>query len=181
MPRRLVSHGFTMIELMVTIVVAAILVALAVPSFRTYTAKKKVEGALAELATDLQFARSEAVSRNTNVRVTTNSNCYAVHLASAAANASCVVTPTSASLRTVTLEDTQSVQLAPEGLLTFIEFDRVRGEASFGGLPSTDNEAAINVTTTAAVSSAFNLRARVSKFGRVQVCTTNAMAGYSSC
>lgn len=176
-------RGFTMIELMVTIAVAAVLVALAAPTFRTYTAKKKVEGALAELATDLQFARSEAVSRNTPVRVTVNPNCYAVHLMPVgfSVSTSCVVTPASASLRTVTIEDSSSVSLAGEGLLSFIIFDNVRGEASFGGLPSTDIEASINVTSTPNVSSAFNLRARVTKFGRVQVCTTNAMAGYSSC
>jgi type IV fimbrial biogenesis protein FimT len=175
------THGFTMIELMITIVVAAVLIALAAPSYRTYTAKKKVEGTLAELHTDLQFARSEAVSRNTPVRVTVNANCYAVHLPSGASNANCVVTPATASLRTVTVDDTRSVSLAPVGALTFINFDSVRGEASFGGLASTDTEASIDVSSTAGVSSAFNLRARVTKFGRVQVCTTNAMAGYSSC
>jgi type IV fimbrial biogenesis protein FimT len=174
-------RGFTLIELMITIAIGAVLVALAAPSFRSYTAKKKIEGTLAELVTDIQFARSEAVSRNATVRLTTGTNCYAVHLASGTASSSCAVTPSTASLRSVSVDDTSSVSLAADGALTYIDFDSVRGEATFGGLASTVTEAAINVTSGSLVSSAFNFRARVSKFGRVQACTTNSIAGYSSC
>jgi type IV fimbrial biogenesis protein FimT len=176
-----IRRGFTLIELMITVAICAVLLALAAPSFKTYTAKKKVEGTLAELATDLQLARSEAVSRNASVRLTLGTNCYAIALATAAVDSACAVTPLASRVRSVTVEDTTTVSLTPEGALTYINFDSVRGESSFGGLASTETEAAINVKSTASVSSAFNLRARVSKFGRAQVCTTNAVAGYSSC
>ena len=52
-----------MIELMVVVALVAIVLSLAAPSFKTFLMKKRVEGAMSELSTDLQFARSEAVSR----------------------------------------------------------------------------------------------------------------------
>jgi type IV fimbrial biogenesis protein FimT len=170
-------RGFTLIELMVTISIGAILVALVAPSFRSYLVKKKVEGTLVELANDIQFARSEAVTRNIPVRMTLGTNCYAVHPASATVTvASCTVTA-GTDIRTVRVADTNSVTLAANGGLSYIEFDNVRGTASFSPAAT---EGAINVIATGG-SPAVNLRARITEFGRVQVCSTNGVAGYSSC
>jgi type IV fimbrial biogenesis protein FimT len=171
-------RGFTLIELMVTVAIAVILITLAVPSFRSYTVKKKVEGTLAELASDIQFARSEAVSRNTTVRLTLGTNCYSVHPASGASITASTCTVTSGTdIRTVRVDDTSAVVLASSGGLAYIDFDSVRGTATFSPAAT---EGLINVTSTG-ISSAFNFRARVTEFGRVQVCTTNNVAGYSSC
>jgi type IV fimbrial biogenesis protein FimT len=170
------TAGFTLIELMVTIAIAVILVSLAAPSFRSYNVKKKVEGTLAELASDIQFARSEAVSRNQTVRMTLGTNCYSIHPAvGSSATSGCVVTGTD--IRTVRVNDSSSVVVAANGGLTAIDFDSVRGTASFA---PTATEGLINVTSTG-ISSAFNFRARVTEFGRVQICTSNNVAGYSSC
>jgi type IV fimbrial biogenesis protein FimT len=181
MTRGLPQRGFTLIELMVTIAIAVILISLAAPSFRSYTAKKKVEGQLAELATDIQFARSEAVSRNQNVRMSFGTNCYVIHIpATSTANSSCAVTG-GTSLRTVQILDTSTVTMAPTGALTDLIFDTVRGEATLGGLASTETQGSIDVQTAASVSSSVRLRAVISKYGRVQVCSSNSVAGYSAC
>lgn len=170
-----------MIELMVTIVVGAVLVALAAPSFKGYFVKKKIEGTAAELFNDIQFARAEAVARNQPTRLTLGTNCYVIHIpVTSTANATCSVTG-GTSLRTVTVEDPSAVALAASSPLTGLMFDTVRGEATLDGMPSTDNEASINITTPASVSQDFRLRAVVSKYGRVQLCTPNAMTGYASC
>lgn len=61
--------GFTLVELLITIVIAAILLAVAVPSFRAYQAGQQVRSAAADLVSALNFARSEAVKRMANVSV----------------------------------------------------------------------------------------------------------------
>jgi type IV fimbrial biogenesis protein FimT len=66
MPSRSGS-GFTLTELLVAIGIAAILVALAAPSFADLSASKRGQAVASELYFALLKARSEAVTRNANV------------------------------------------------------------------------------------------------------------------
>ena len=61
------TRGFTLIELMVTIAVAAILASLAAPSFRQFIASQRIKNASFDVVSALSLARSEAVTRNANV------------------------------------------------------------------------------------------------------------------
>jgi len=56
--------GFTLIELMVTIAVAAILLAVAVPSFESVVNGNRLSAAANEMMASLQTARMEAIRRN---------------------------------------------------------------------------------------------------------------------
>lgn len=58
------NRGFTIIELMIVIVVAAIGISLAVPSFQDIIERKAVGGAAEAAYEQLQRARSQAVSRS---------------------------------------------------------------------------------------------------------------------
>lgn len=62
-------RGFTLIELMITIVVLAILVALAAPSFRNMILNQQSEAIGEDLVTTFQVARSEAIKRGGFVTV----------------------------------------------------------------------------------------------------------------
>jgi type IV fimbrial biogenesis protein FimT len=64
--RRVVA-GFTLIELMVTIAIAAILATLAAPSFREYIVSQRIKNASFDLITALTLTRSEAITRNADV------------------------------------------------------------------------------------------------------------------
>lgn len=63
-----VSKGFTMIELMLTISIASILLAMAVPSYQSLMRESRLTTQANELITSLHYARSEAVKRG--IRVT---------------------------------------------------------------------------------------------------------------
>lgn len=59
--------GFTILELMITIVVAAILTMVAVPSFRTAIQRHRIQAASDDLQASVKYARTEAVLRATYV------------------------------------------------------------------------------------------------------------------
>jgi type IV fimbrial biogenesis protein FimT len=62
------QRAFTLIELMVVVVVLAILALVAVPAFNDFILVQRLKGIGAQLTTDLQYGRSEAVSRNIAMR-----------------------------------------------------------------------------------------------------------------
>lgn len=66
--------GFTLIELMVTISVLAILLAIAVPSFQSFILNSRLTATTNDLASALAVARSEAVKRATRVTVCKSAN-----------------------------------------------------------------------------------------------------------
>lgn len=63
------NAGFTTIELLVVLVIAAILSALAAPSFSSFINNTRMASAMTRLAADLNRARSEAIKRNVRVLV----------------------------------------------------------------------------------------------------------------
>ncbi|MDX1786828.1 MAG: GspH/FimT family pseudopilin [Psychrobacter sp.] len=66
---RMTSSGFTLIELMVTIAVLAIIVSIAAPSISTQLANQRVKSTTATLANALKEAKVESILRRQNVTV----------------------------------------------------------------------------------------------------------------
>jgi type IV fimbrial biogenesis protein FimT len=163
-------QGFTLIELMVVVALIAILLTVAVPSFRDFIAGKRVEGIASELATDLQFARSEAVSRNQSVAVTfIGTGCYVIHTL-ALTPTSCVTSGTGL-IKTVQLPtgSTATFTSTPSDPVTF---DPVRGTTA----------AAASATVGTSVGAAA-LQVSVNTIGRPQTCkpSGSSLPGYTSC
>ena len=63
------SRGFTVVEMVMVLVVIGVVAALAGPPFRDFIIQQNIRNAAFELMSDLTFARSEAVKRNTSVTV----------------------------------------------------------------------------------------------------------------
>ncbi len=69
MKQQMTSSGFTLIELMVTIAVLAIIVSIAAPSISTQLANQRVKSTAAILANALKEAEVESIIRRKNVKV----------------------------------------------------------------------------------------------------------------
>ncbi len=61
------SLGFSLIELMITVVIVAILTAVALPNFQTWLLNSQIRNAAESISNGMQRARAEAVARNANV------------------------------------------------------------------------------------------------------------------
>jgi type IV fimbrial biogenesis protein FimT len=59
--------GFTLVELVAALAITAILVAIAVPSFSSFTAQQRIKAVSGDLYLAISKARSQAVMRNTNI------------------------------------------------------------------------------------------------------------------
>ena len=87
-------RGFTIVELMMVVVVTAVLVAIAAPSMRELIVRQRLKSVTAELATDLRYVRTVAISRRIPVQVSFMNNagmsCYILYIASAVGNCNCL-------------------------------------------------------------------------------------------
>ena len=63
------NHGFTLIELIVSMAVFAILVAIAAPSFNSFTDSSRRASQVNNFTGALSYARSEAIKRGNNISV----------------------------------------------------------------------------------------------------------------
>ncbi|MEO7071778.1 MAG: GspH/FimT family pseudopilin [Rhodanobacter sp.] len=63
------QRGFTLLELLITVSVIAILMAIAVPSFRDVIRRNQVSSASNELLAGLSYARTEAITRGQLVSI----------------------------------------------------------------------------------------------------------------
>lgn len=63
------AYGFTLIEVLVVVAIAAVLISLAVPSFTTLLVKRSVQSAAVSLVDDFRYTRTEALRRSKRVSI----------------------------------------------------------------------------------------------------------------
>lgn len=83
-PMKHLNHGFTLIELMTAILVVAILLGMAVPSYREMSRSSRVTASANDLVTSLSMARSESLKRSVPVSVCASTDGAACVTANAA-------------------------------------------------------------------------------------------------
>jgi Tfp pilus assembly protein FimT len=182
----------TVIEMMVVVVVAAIILALAAPSLREFLARQRVAAVNAELVTDLQFARSEAVARNRPVYVTFRTDpragsppmsCYTIHTLGTVGNCDCRKPLGTACQNVAELVEIKTVQVLDSTTVGFqppawpanrLGFNSTQGLAFWSGHLSTDADYVADwqdfrIGVESSVSG--KLRTSVGITGRPQVCS----------
>jgi|CXWL01.1.fsa_nt_gi type IV fimbrial biogenesis protein FimT len=196
-------RGFTLIELLVVVAVVAVILMLAAPSFRDMIEMQRLRGTSAQVGTDVQFARTEAVSRQQPVvmRIGSRSTapagtCYVIYTCNEAAFAcdcqcgrgagsACTVDPRWTEVRTVEVASSSGVALTPymdlfpPAVLTDLQirFDPLTGAAmrfvADPGSASIDSNAAGNVEASL-TRDGRTLRTMVNVAGRPSVCSPAA-------
>lgn len=162
--------GFTLTEVAIAVAVAAILALISIPYFLTVIQRYRVSTAGDALYFYLQYARSEAVKRNSNVYVSFVAGdtwCYGINVGS-----SCdCATANSCSLATVSYKAAQQYSLSLTGISgTSIYFEGSHGAANTSG----------SVTFTQYNASSPLIRVSFGRLGNLQICTTD-INGYTAC
>jgi type IV fimbrial biogenesis protein FimT len=192
--RRRAHEGLTLIELMVAVAITSVLLVLVAPSFREMIDLQRLRGTSAQMVTDVQYARTEAISRQETVGLTLGSDltmtCYIVHtcggLAPTACRCNCAAAPGSRctggpkELRTVQALNTEHVQVVPirnpsNNVITLILFDPMTGgmqpyNIGVGGSAFALEGAAWSKVALVRESTK-SLRTMISMGGRPSVCT----------
>ena len=175
--------GFSLLELMITLAVTAILLAVGVPSFQDSVEKRRTISAAEEIYGQLQLARSEAVARSQPVfmNIATGAN-WAIGISD---NVAC---DPSDNNPVCTLPDMQGGN-AITHRFSAVDHDTVgltATAASISFLPQrgTANSASINVTSTGGVG--YIMRVNVGALGQISMCSPDADAskyvlGYRAC
>lgn len=194
-------RGLTVIELMVVVGVVAVLAALAAPSLREFMARQRVAAVNAELVTDLQYARSEAVARDIVVAITFRTepragsppmSCYTLHTRGVAGICDCRKPPGTAcsgglvEFKTVQVLASTGVSLMPPAFpANWIDFTGTKGFAYWAGHRPTDANYSPDwqdyiVGVESSVSG--KLRTAVGITGRTQVCSPDgSISGAPRC
>ena len=166
--------GFTLIELMVGVMVMAILLGLAVPSFQVMIKNSRIRNAAESIANGLQRARAEAVARNTNVAFTLGADSsWTVDYVIKPVPADPPIDSRLASegSQNVTRTALATDLITPATTITF---------NNFGGIvANADASATLAQVDLAAVGGSQNLRVTIGVGGNARMCDPNLAPGTS--
>lgn len=163
-------NGYTLIEMLVALLIICILIGISVPLFTSFIQNYRISANADDLYYYLQYARSEAVKRDTNVYVSFHTGdtwCYGVNVGSA-----CDCTAAgSCGLATVSYGSAQQQTLSTSGMNdSSFYFEGTHSAAS----------KSCSVTFTQYGQSSPLITISVGYLGNIQQCATG-ISGYTAC
>ncbi len=171
------QSGLTLIESLVTLAVSAVVAGTTVPSFQSAVERHQLEGAAAQLETDLALARSAAVAANRTLRISFENSaagsCYIIH-SGTVANCTCSgpATPTC----TAPAQAWRSVQFAAD--------DAVQLQANVRSMVLDPDKGTVSPTGTLRLVGRHGqgVNVVVNIMGRARQCTpTPPLLGFRAC
>lgn len=179
---RRLSHGVTLIELMVTIALVAILLMLAIPSFSDFRERNVARGVAEGVVTFVTESKLEAIKRNRPVRVTvvkTSESNWCLGASEAASGCDCAKDSAACSVGVYesSVEGRGARLIAVNGFSSgSFAFDPSRGTLSE---LASNGDLEIGSPTAA---KKYQLKVEVNPLGRVTVCSSDRMVpGYEAC
>jgi type IV fimbrial biogenesis protein FimT len=187
-------RGLTLVELMITLAVLGVLVTLAAPSFYDFILTQRLKAAAQQFVTDMQFARSEAASRNQIVRVRfsqQSGTCYVIFTGTDDASCNCarpfmpipqsVCTANGREIRTVHYPVNSRVEVIAQAqpAQAFMRFDPANGAMSTGAVDLTGAPAQQFAVQISLANTTKRVSGLIALSGRPSVCipTGSAMQG----
>lgn len=171
------QRGITLIEACIVLAVTAIVAGSAAPGMQSLIDARRLDGAATQLATDIQFIRTEAVARNEALRLSWHAapagSCYVIHTGNANQCSCAAVGPAQCSggareVKTVTIASAEHVGL--QANVASVLFDPLHGTSTPAGtwrVIGTGGRAVHHV---------------VNVMGRVRSCSPQAaVPGYRAC
>jgi type IV fimbrial biogenesis protein FimT len=157
--------GFTLIEMMVTIAVMAIIATTVVPSYNSMKEKHKMRGAAETISSDLQLARSEAIKTNQNVSLSISGDgtanwCYGINDTGGCdcnVDNACQVDGTT--VRVASSNDFSNINLTTNFTSQTATFDPDRGTTNSG--------------TTTLTANGKTVKIFISAIGRISFCSND--------
>lgn len=193
------QRAFTLIELLITVLIAAILMGLAAPSFMKTIEKRKVISLAEQISGHITQVRSEAISRSTDTyfKILTGDD-WVYGLSSRPGDCDLTITTSTVGACTLVIDDGLAGLDPGDGLVdpndlvlqrvaaashpnmaltteagfpvdTQLEFDSVRGTSDIG-----------TITVTSSPNN-FKLSIQVGLLGNVRICSPTGELNYGAC
>lgn len=158
-------NGFTLLEMMVSIAVMAIIATTVIPSFNDMKEKHKIRGAAESISSDLQLARSEAIKTNQNISLSfsgfgATNWCYGINDTSGCncgVGNACQVD--GATVRVASSNEFSNINLTTNFTSQTVTFDPDRGTTNSG--------------TTTLSANGKSVKIIVSAIGRISLCSSD--------
>lgn len=169
-----IHKGFSLVELMVTVAVLAILATIGLPAFQGFIERHRMQSAVEAVYAQVQFLKSEAIksSQNVNIRVVTGSDwCIA---GSDEGETACDCNADDCAYGSQNLK--RSIKSSGFSSITLAAPDNILIDGVRGGLQGLTSEQTLTLSANGLSASI-----KIKPLGQVSACSSSGIGAYQPC